>query len=127
MTTLKRTVAATEVLLIFPAVLFMTALFMRNLQPQPAEPARTAQRIVMWYASLRAMGLWGLLILPVLAVLAVGCATLLTEWASDAELRAAAKQTYAAVRAHFAIVVVAVTTLLSAAILAAVALHVLSD
>ena len=29
----KRAIAATELLLIFPATLFMTALFVRNLQP----------------------------------------------------------------------------------------------
>jgi hypothetical protein len=42
----KRAIAATELLLIFPAALFMMALFVRNLQPLQYEPARTAQRIV---------------------------------------------------------------------------------
>ena len=127
MNAIRRTVAATEVLLIFPAVLFMTALFVRNLQPQPAEPAHTAQHVVMWYASLRGMGLWGLLILPPLAVFVLGCATLVSSWTADAELRATTRQTVAAVREHFAIFLVAVATLTSAFVLAAIGLHVLSD
>jgi hypothetical protein len=47
--TTRRWIAATELTLIFPAALFMTALFVRNLQPQQYEPAHTAQQIVMWY------------------------------------------------------------------------------
>jgi hypothetical protein len=39
MKSLKYIVAATELLLVFPALLFMTALFVRNLQPQQFEPA----------------------------------------------------------------------------------------
>jgi hypothetical protein len=42
----RRVIAATELLLVFPASLFMTALFVRNLQPLQYEPARSAQRIV---------------------------------------------------------------------------------
>src|SRR5262245_37671497 len=38
----KRAVAATELLLVSPATLFMMALFVRNLQPLQYEPARTA-------------------------------------------------------------------------------------
>jgi hypothetical protein len=34
----KRTIAATEPLLIFPAAIFMTALFVRNLQPLQYQP-----------------------------------------------------------------------------------------
>jgi len=48
MNIMKRAIAAAELVLIFPAALFMTALFVRNLQPQQFEPAHTAQRIVSW-------------------------------------------------------------------------------
>ena len=61
----------------FPAALFMMALFVRNLQPLQYEPARTAQRIVDWYAVRPRIGLWGLLIALPLAVLLTGCSTLL--------------------------------------------------
>ena len=36
---LKRSIAALELLLIFPASLFMLALFLREVQPAPYEPA----------------------------------------------------------------------------------------
>src|SRR5207244_4778665 len=62
MNTIRRTIAATELVLIFPAVLFMTALFVRNLQPKQLEPAHTAQEIVMCYSARPHVGLWILLI-----------------------------------------------------------------
>jgi len=46
----ERLVAAAQLLLIFPAVLFMGSLVVRKLSPLQNEPARTAQQIVMWYA-----------------------------------------------------------------------------
>ena len=58
MRAIKRTIAAAELLLIFPAALFMIALFMRNVQPQPMEPAHTFQQIVMWYSARPHIGLW---------------------------------------------------------------------
>jgi hypothetical protein len=127
MNTLKRTVAATELLLIFPATLFMAALFVRNLQPQQYEPAHSAQRIVMWYASRTHVGLWLFLITLPLAVLVTGCTTLLRNWQNDPALREAARQTSAAIRAHLATIFVAVATVTAGGILAIVALHVLTD
>jgi hypothetical protein len=41
-----RVIAVMELVLIFPAVLFMTALVLRNLQPLQYEPARSAQQLV---------------------------------------------------------------------------------
>jgi membrane protein DedA with SNARE-associated domain/rhodanese-related sulfurtransferase len=52
-------IATAEMLLIFPAVLFMAALFLRNVQPLQYEPARTAQQIVTWYVGPPRLGLWG--------------------------------------------------------------------
>lgn len=125
--TLDRTIAATELLLLFPAALFMTALFVRNLTPLPNEPARTAQRIVMLYASSVHVGLWILLIGLPLVVLAVGCATLLRRWSADASLREATMQTIRAVWAHLATLLIAGATVAAGGILAAVAVHVLTD
>src|SRR5215470_4768667 len=127
MNTLKRAIAATELLLIFPAALFMTALFVRNIQPQQYEPAHTAQRIVMWYSARPHVGLWVLLIALPFAVLLLGCATLLPSWQKDGELRQAARQTLATVRAYLATLLVALSTLVAGGILAIVALHVLTD
>ena len=127
MNAIKRTIAATELVLIFPAVLFMTALFVRNLQPKQLEPAHTAQEIVMWYSARPHVGLWILLIALPLAVFVIGSASLLSSWNGDLELRQAAQQTFVAVRAHLATVLVAAATLTAGVVLACVGLHVLSD
>ena len=127
MNTTRRAIAATELLLIFPATLFMTALFVRNLQPQQYEPARTAQRIVAWYAGRPRVGLWVLLIALPMAVLVTGCATLWRSWNHDVELRQAARRTLDAIRAQLATVCVAAATLTAGGVLAMVALHLLAD
>src|SRR5438132_3227093 len=67
----KRAIAATELLLISPAVLFMTALFVRSVQPQQYEPAHIAQQIVMSYSAWPHVGLWILLIALPFAVLII--------------------------------------------------------
>jgi hypothetical protein len=123
----KRAIAATELLLIFPAALFMTALFVRNVQPLQYEPAHTAQRIVMWYAARPHIGLWGLLIALPLVVLVTGCCTLLRSWSDEVQLRQATLQTLTAIRAHLAALMVAGATVTAGGVLAIVALHVLTD
>lgn len=127
MKSLKRALAATEILLISPAVLFMTALVVRSLQPQQLEPAHTAQRIVDWYAVRPQLGLWVLLIALPLTVLLSGGVTLLRSWRRDANLRAAVRQIAAVSRAHLATFLICLATLTSAAILVVVAAHVLAD
>ena len=123
----KRTIAATELLLIFPAALFMTALFVRNLQPLQYQPAHTAERIVTWYSVRPHIGLWGLLIALPLAVLVTGCGTLLRNWSDEVELRQATRQTLAAISAHLATALVAGATLTAVGVLGIVALHMLTD
>jgi hypothetical protein len=123
----KGAIAATELLLIFPAALFMTALFVRNLQPQQYEPAHTAQQIVRWYSARPRVGLWVLLIALPLAVLTTGSVSLLRSWSEDALLRNAARETLAAVRSHLATLFVALATLAAGGILAIVALHSMTD
>ena len=119
----KSALAATELLLVFPAVLFMSALFVRNLQPQQYEPARTAQRIVDWYAASPHVGLWVLLIALPLAVLLIGTVTLKQAWATDADLRHSAEQLAGILRAQWATALVTLATLAATCILAIVALH----
>jgi len=127
MKTISRTTAAAELLLIFPAVLFMTSLFARGIQPQQFEPAHTAMRIVDWYAPRPHLGLWFLLIAMPLTVLISGCAVLLHSWKSNAELRQAAHETFQTVRVHFATLLVAGATTTAFAILAIVVLHMITD
>jgi hypothetical protein len=126
MKTAKSAVAATELLLVFPAALFMAALFVRNLQPQEYEPAHSAQRIVDWYAASPHVGLWVLLIALPLVVLFLGVVTLVRSWKADADLRLAARLVRESVRGHFATLLVTLATLTAGGILAIVALHVIT-
>lgn len=119
--------ASVELLFISPAALFMTALFVRNLQRQQYEPAHTAQQIVMWYAARTHTGLWlFLMALPAL-VLLVGCGTLWGQWHNDAELRTAARQFLILARRYLATILVASASLTAVGVLAIVALHTLTD
>jgi hypothetical protein len=127
MNAIKRTIAATELLLIFPAALFMTALFVREIQPAPYEPAQTARHLVEWFSARPFLGLDVFLIAMPFAAFVIGCATVLRTWRSDAELRQAALATIAVVRAHLATLVIAGATLMAGGILAIVALHVITD
>lgn len=124
---IKSALALTEVLLVFPAALFMTSLFVRNIQPQQYEPAHTAQRIVDWYAGRPHIGLSVLLVALPLVVLSTGGLTLWRAWNTEAELRRAAQQILDTMRAHFATLLVAVATAAAGGILAIVALHVATD
>jgi hypothetical protein len=123
----KRTIAATELLLVFPAALFMIALFARNLQPERYEPAHTARRLVEWFSARPHLGLDLFLIAMPFAALVIGCATVLLGWRSDAGLRKAALQALAAARAHLATLLIAGATLTAGGVLAIVALHMLTD
>jgi hypothetical protein len=123
---MKRILAATQLLFIFPAALFMIALVVRGLQPLQFEPAHTAEKIVMWYAG-RQWTLWVLLIGLPIAVLVIGCATLLPSWNSAVKARLAVRQTLAAIRADPAALVVAASTLAAGVVLAVVAVHMLMN
>jgi len=127
MKTILRPLAAAEVLLIAPAALFMTALFVRNLQPQQYEPARSAAHIVALYASSTRIGLWLLMIALPLVVLIAGCAALARAWRGDSALRQSAHQAIAALRAHLAAFFIACATASAFVILSIVALHLMTD
>src|SRR5579859_5803069 len=120
MKTIKSALAATELLLVFPAVLFMTALFVRNLQPQQYEPAHTAQRIVDWYAASPHVGLWVLLIAMPLTVLSIGVITLIRTWKADANLRQSVRQFAGILREYAATALITLATLTAGVILAIV-------
>jgi hypothetical protein len=128
MKTFSTIAAATTLLLIFPAFLFITSLFVRQIQPAGLEPAQTAQRIVTWFTTGPVwLTLWLLLMALPFAVFVSGCATLLYVWHHDAGFRQAAAQIITAVRAHLATLLVATATATAGGILAIVAVHALSD
>jgi hypothetical protein len=121
-----RIIAAIQLVLIFPAALFMTALLLRSLQPLQYEPAHSAQQVVMWYAG-RMWTLWILLLALPITVLVTGGATLLRSWNRDTALPSAARQLLAVVRAQFAMLLVAAATLTAGGILLIVVLHMLAN
>jgi hypothetical protein len=121
-----RIIAVLELVLIFPAALFMTALMLRNLAPLQYEPARSAQQLVMWYAA-RMWTLWVLLLGLPFIVLVSGCAELLRSWNRDIVLPLTSPNWLAAVRAHLTSLFIAATTLIAGVILAIVVLHVLAN
>lgn len=108
-------IAAIELVLVFPAALFMTALVLRNL-PQFEH---SAQQLVMWYAG-RTWTLWVLLLGLPLTVLVSGCATLARDWGGD-------MQSLAIIRTHSATLLIAATTAGAGVILAIVVLHMLAN
>lgn len=122
----KPAIATTQLVLIFPAALFMTALLARYLQPPIYEQAHTAQRIVMWYSG-RVWTLWGLLIGLPLVVLVIGCVTLLQNWIANAEPKQTTPQRSATHRFHPATIIIAAVTLLAGMILLIVAVHMLMN
>ena len=118
----KRALAAAQLLLMFPAILFMGALVVRQLSPLQDEPAHTAHRIVMWYAG-RMWTLWALLITLPLAVLVTGCVTLLRSWSNVPELPYRAQHGLAAIYADRPMLCIAMMTLTAGVVLAIVAIH----
>jgi len=117
----KRAVAAAQLLLMFPAIFFMSALVARQVSPLQHEPAHTAGRIVMWYAA-RMWTLWALLVTLPLAVLVTGCVTLLRSWSNVPELHRT-RQGLAAMYADRPMLCVAMMTLTAGVVLAIVAMH----
>src|SRR5271167_3397676 len=106
-----RVIAFLELVLIFPAALFMTALALRNLQSLQLEPARSAQQLVMWYAG-RMWTLWVLLFGLPFIVLVSGCAELVRNWNRDIVVPLTLQKSLAMARAHWESVFIATTTLI---------------
>ena|SRR5215469_7251460 len=127
MKTILRSIAALEMLFVFPAVLFMTALFTRSIQPLQYEPAHSAQRLVDWYAARPHIGLWVLLILLPLTVAIIGSLSLIREWRRNQELRDSTLRTIGLIRSQASAVLIACATAMAGGILVIVALHVLTD
>ncbi|MGB2628896.1 MAG: hypothetical protein WAK20_19085 [Candidatus Acidiferrum sp.] len=122
----SRIIAFLELVLILPAVLFMTALVLRELQPLPYEPARSAQQLVMWYAE-RMWTLWFLLLGLPLIVLVSGCAELRRSYNRDIFRPFTSQKLLSMVRTHFSFLFIAATTLSAGVILTIVVLHVLAN
>jgi hypothetical protein len=122
MKAIQRTIAILELFLVFPAVLFMVALFLREVQPL----AQTG-RLVEWFSHHVVLGLYVFLIAMPLAAFVIGCAIVLRSWRSDAEFRRATLEIFTAVRAHVASLLIAGATLMAGGILVMVAMHMITE
>jgi hypothetical protein len=118
-----RIIAFLQLVLVFPAALFMASLVVRNLGPLKNEPALTAQQIVIWYAG-RSWTLQVLLFALPCIVLFGGCVALRTR-NRDTEQRGT-QRSLASSRPYWAVRLATVTTVASAGILAIVGFHVLT-
>lgn len=117
-----RIIAFLQLVLIFPAALFMASLIVRNLGQLQYEPAHAAQQIVIWYAG-RVWTLRVLLFALPCLVLFSGCLAL-RSWIRDSEHLST--QRSLASSPHWPVRLVSVTTVSSAGILAIVGFHVLT-
>ena len=124
---LKRSIATLEILLVFPGTLFMIALFLRNVQPVPYEPAQTARHLVDWFSARPRTGLDLCLIVLPFSALVIGARTILRTWRSDPQLRQVTCDALAAFRAHLSTILIAAATLVAGSILSIVALHMITD
>jgi hypothetical protein len=122
-----RYVAIAELLLIFPAGLFMAALFVRNLQPAPYEPAQSARYLVEWFSARPLLGLDIFLIALPAAAFFIGGTTVLRHWSKEAGFRRAVREALAIVRRHLAALLIIGATLAAGGILAIVALHMITE
>jgi hypothetical protein len=123
----RHAIAVLELLLVFPAVLFMTGLFLRNIQPAPYEPAHSARLLVKWFSARPFLGLAIFLVALPFAALVIGCACVRHGWRSDSGLRRDAIQTLAVMRTHAASVLIAAATVMAGGVLVIVALHSIAD
>jgi cytochrome b561 len=122
MKAIKKTIAIIELFLVFPAALFMVALFLREVQPL----AQTG-RLVEWFSHHVVLGLYVFLFGMPFAAFVIGCAIVLRSWSSEAEFRRATLDIFTAIRAHAASLLIAGATLMAAGILAIVAMHMITE
>jgi hypothetical protein len=126
MRTLTRFIAAIQLALIFPAVLFMTAVFVAAGHAPQYDLGNIAQAVVIWYSA-RMWTLPLLLLALPFAVVGAGCATLVRSWNGDLELPHPARHSLAMLPAPLATLFVAGITVTSAWILLIVVLHMLAN
>ena len=120
-------IAALALALVCPAVLFVTALFLRQVLPLESEPARSAERIVMWYAAHPQLALWVLLLLLPLSAFVLGSAALLRTWGDNPQLRHYTWRALAEIPEHWPAMSIGGATLLSAGVLAMITAHLLRE
>jgi hypothetical protein len=116
-------IAALALALVCPAILFVAALFLRQVAPLESEPARRAGRIVAWYAAHPQLALWVLLLLLPLSSLVLGTGALLRTWGDNPRLQDVTWRALAAIPAHWPAISIGGATLLAFAIVVMITAH----
>jgi hypothetical protein len=119
-------IAACALALVGPAVLFVAALFFRQVPPPGSEPARTAERILKWYAAHPQLALWVLLLFLPLSAFILGTAALLRTWGDNPQLRYYTWRALVAIPEHWPAVSIGGATLLAAGVLAMITAHLMA-
>jgi hypothetical protein len=119
-------VAAWALALVGPAVLFIAALGLRQVPPPGSEPARTADRIVRWYAAHPQLALWVLLLLLPFTAFILGSTTLLQTWLDNPQLRRYTWRLLAEIQEHWLSVSIVGATLVAFGLLVMVTAHLMA-
>jgi hypothetical protein len=119
-------IAAGTLALVGPAVLFVAALFLRQIPPPESQPARTANRIVTWYAAHPQLALWVLLLLLPLLAFLLGSAALMRTWGDNPKLQYWAWRALSEIPEHWPAVSIVAATLVSAGLLAMIMAHLMA-
>jgi hypothetical protein len=109
--------------LVAPAVLFLAALLLRQVRRRESGPARTADRIVRWYAAHPQFALWVLFLLMPLSAFVLGMAALLRTWGDNPQLQYWAGRVLEEIPEHWPALTVGGATLLSMALLVMITAH----
>ena len=117
-------IAAWTLALLSPALVFLSALYIRQLQRLESEPARTAERIVTWFAAHPHFGLWVVLVLFPFSAFMLGSGALVRTWGDNPQLREYTWRALWAIPNHWPAVFIGGATLLSAGMLMMIAAHI---
>lgn len=116
-------IAAGALALVGPAVLFVAALLIRQVPPPESHPARTADRIVKWYAAHPQFALWVLLLLLPLSTFLLGSVALMRTWDNNPKLQYYTWRALAELPEHWPALSIGGATLLAAGVLAMITGH----
>ena len=119
-------IAAWALVLVGPAVLFVMALLVRRVPPPESEPARSAERILRWYAAHPQLALWGFLFLLPLSAFILGSTALLRTWGANPKLQYFAWRALAAIPEHWPAVSIGGATLMALGVLVMITAHLMA-
>ena len=120
-------IAAGALALVGPAILFVVALFLSQVPPLGSQPARTAHRIVTWYAAHPQFSLWVLLLLLPFSALILGTAALVRTWADNPTLQHYTWRALEEIPEHWPAMSIGGATVLSAGVLIMITAHLMNQ